>query len=656
LLNLEVRNENNHLEIKSTTQVEDVKEEPQEIQISASRPLLRSIGIEKSYEVDNSMVNNIEKEVANPKQTKPAFDFTQLEDMDDILLDEIDSQESDDEKLNSANDEISTMVKKFHSDNQMSIKINLEEEHPLLKMHSVQFRERRMVRSKTVKYTKSRDHSEEDDVERDMLKEQLKNANQEIERYQNFVLQIQKAVNWSNVDMSQAKVHVCFLFASPLLRKIKNGYEQVMLLDYVSEMKNIESNLRQVDYQIKYSKSVATQRNFHSFISDRPIVLHFSGHGIVNDHKSMGNDYAFVKDKGNILLLEDENGMSDYLFEKDLKAMVEIMDVKFEVVFIASWHSEFAGKIFSNAGARHVIWIKGEEKISDEAALKFTEVFYDMMFVKQYSVCQSYEIAKSEVKRINFEAEANKFLLLTKQDDPKNKHECKPLFNFSPGKFKSLWKDPEYNIIPPIQKDFKGRQREMYDLMLLLSDHRFVCLHAIEGMGKTAMLKNFCHHMKHRSQFTDGIMFVDWNDIKSVNEITTFKGKILLVLDNIDNLILRNADEVCIFIKNLINTHEEVAILMASRLPLQGISYLQKATFELIRLSDSESLRFLLDKCPRVIASTEIAEIVKSVDDWKNLLMHPFTQLLKGHPGTIIDAANRLENMSMLKVYEYMKQ
>lgn len=222
--------------------------------------------------------------------------------------------------------------------------------------------------------------------------------------------------------MSQAKVHLSFLFASPLLRKTASNYEQVMLLDYVNEIKDIELNLQQVNYSIKYTKAVATQRNFHSVVSDRPIVLHFSGHGVVNDPQSMGADYAFVKDKGNMLLLEDEHGMSTYLFEKDLKHMIQILDSKFEVVFIASCHSEFAGKVFSNSGARHVICIKGTEKISDAATLKFAQVFYEMLFVKQYSPCKSFEIAKEEVKRIHMEAEANKFLLLTTENE-KGKHE-----------------------------------------------------------------------------------------------------------------------------------------------------------------------------------------------------------------------------------------
>jgi hypothetical protein len=331
-------------------------------------------------------LDDLQKDLKTNKEvSKPAIDYSQFADMDDdLLLDDFDSDEEDEEE-EKGNSDVMKMVKQFHSENPKGNKIDLADDN-LEKKNSEQSNKTKINRSMTTKEPTQTLPLGEVVSELDLLRQQLQQANEEIEKYQNFVLRIQRVVNWNNVDMSQAKVHVCFLFASPLLRKIKSGYEQVMLLDYVSEMKNIESNLCNVDYEIKYSKSVATQRNFHSFISDRPIVLHFSGHGLVNSRQNIGNDFAFNEDKGNILLLEDEHGMSDYLYEKDLKNMVDLMGANFEVVFIASCHSEFAGKVFSNAGAKHVICIKGSERISDDAALKFTQVFYDMLFVKQYSV------------------------------------------------------------------------------------------------------------------------------------------------------------------------------------------------------------------------------------------------------------------------------
>ena len=316
----------------------------------------------------------------NLLQSTPGYNFDDLEDMDDMLFDDLDAEgEKEDEP-----DEVQNLVKNFHSENKFKGYTEISPNF-LERTSSEQPSSGKSLRSKTMNRSKPLMNPHNIVSELDILREQLKQANNKIEKYQGFMHQIQKAVNWGNWDMSEAKVHLSFLFASPLLRKIKNGYEQVMLLDYMNEIKDIESNLLKVNYPIKYNKAVATQRNFHSIISDHPIVLHFSGHGVVNDAQSMGSDYAFVKDKGDILLLEDEHGMSSYLFESDLKNMVKLLDANFEVVFIASCHSEFAGNVFSNAGAKHVISIKGAEKISDEAALKFAQVFYEMLFVKQYS-------------------------------------------------------------------------------------------------------------------------------------------------------------------------------------------------------------------------------------------------------------------------------
>lgn len=320
----------------------------------------------------NKMKNQKEKKVL--LQGAPEFNFDGLEDMDGMIFEDTDSE--GDQEDEDAPDEVSNLVNKFKGYSDISLGF-------IERTFSEQSSIGKLLKSKTEH--KKIKTPENIVSELNILRDQLKQANDEIVKYQGFMQQIQKATNWGNWDMSQAKVHLSFLFASPLLRKIKNGYEQVMLLDYVNEIKNIEFNLQKVKYPIKYNKAVATQRNFHSIISDRPIVLHFSGHGVVNDAQSMGSDYAFVKDKGDMLLLEDEHGMSSYLFEQDLKNMIDLLDANFEVVFIASCHSEFAGKVFSNAGARHVISIRGTEKISDVAALKFAQVFYEMLFVKQYS-------------------------------------------------------------------------------------------------------------------------------------------------------------------------------------------------------------------------------------------------------------------------------
>ena len=172
--------------------------------------------------------------------------------------------------------------------------------------------------------------------------------------------------------------------------------------------------------------------NFRSTVTDWPIVLHFSGHGIENNQENLGNEAALFQGKGNILLLEDWNGKSHYFFEEDLKTLVDISKNKFEVVFVSSCHSEFAGKVFLNAGAKHVVCIRGSEKISDKASLLFSKVFYETLFGKKYNVCDSFATAKDEVKTTINNAEASKFLLFTQESDGARigkKHDCSQIMN-----------------------------------------------------------------------------------------------------------------------------------------------------------------------------------------------------------------------------------
>lgn len=89
-----------------------------------------------------------------------------------------------------------------------------------------------------------------------------------------------------------------------------------------------------------------------------------------------------------------------------------------------------------------------------------------------------------------------------------NKHECKPLFNFTPGKVQSLIKEPEYSILPSRISELKGRQREIYDIIMKLNKNRLVVITGEKGIGKSSVMKNICHHMKYRNYYQNGIIFI----------------------------------------------------------------------------------------------------------------------------------------------------
>ena len=137
--------------------------------------------------------------------------------------------------------------------------------------------------------------------------------------------------------------------------------------------------------------------------------------------------YESNKKRGDILLLEDENGMADYLFENDLKKLVQLTKANieyshhYEVVFVSSCHSEFTAKIFLATGAKHVICINRDDRISDKASLKFSQVFYDYIFIKKYSVCDAFALAKEDIRTTINLSEANKYLLYVNESKHKDR-------------------------------------------------------------------------------------------------------------------------------------------------------------------------------------------------------------------------------------------
>lgn len=79
-------------------------------------------------------------------------------------------------------------------------------------------------------------------------------------------------------------------------------------------------------------------------------ILHYCGHGV--------QDY---------LLFENHEGLSVKLDSMKLKKILKEAGKPLKLVFVASCHSEAAGKIFMEAGAIHVICIKQNYQILDEA-------------------------------------------------------------------------------------------------------------------------------------------------------------------------------------------------------------------------------------------------------------------------------------------------
>ena len=91
------------------------------------------------------------------------------------------------------------------------------------------------------------------------------------------------------------------------------------------------------------------------------------------------------------------------------------------MIFVAACDSEFIGRIFQRCGAKHVVCVKQQRFVLDEAAIQFTRTFYKHIF-QGTPICTAFEAAKSAVGGHIRESEANLFVMLLKEnlDDAKD--------------------------------------------------------------------------------------------------------------------------------------------------------------------------------------------------------------------------------------------
>lgn len=368
------------------------------------------------------------------------------------------------------------------------------------------------------------DHKVTANEEIEKLKKQLLLSNNQIE-----ILRKAKHVSSAQTDFN---CHLAFMFASPLVRKISKNLGTILQLDYKSEITKIEKAFKNFKHELKYKMEVATINNFRSMIADPPFALHFTGHGIENNKQSLGSVHTLYKDKGDILLMEDENWMAEYLFEKDLAQLLEIekasrddVTYNYEVVFVSSWHSQCLGLIFQKFGAHHVICIQKSDTILDKASLRFSKVFYETLFMKRYSVWEAFNIAKNDIKSLFSADESRKYLLLTNDKHPvsgkKNKFEHKwfPVLDLKAGKLTNLNPQPLFNKIPSQVENFWGRQKEICQVIKLLNENRLVNILGPPGIGKTALSWMVWNNLYDRRRFYDGIIYLSLRGLNSTQEL-----------------------------------------------------------------------------------------------------------------------------------------
>ena len=126
--------------------------------------------------------------------------------------------------------------------------------------------------------------------------------------------------------------------------------------------------------------------------------MHISCHGIRNSQDVLGaQSFSDYKDDGDFLLFETKLTDGELVSSKQLNKLIRQYGVKLELVFVAACKSEFVGRIFQRAGAKHVICVKEGAEVLDKAALIFARTFYKLIF-RGLIICEAFNQAKAAVE------------------------------------------------------------------------------------------------------------------------------------------------------------------------------------------------------------------------------------------------------------------
>lgn len=318
--------------------------------------------------------------------------------------------------------------------------------------------------------------------------------------------------------------------------------------------------------------------------------------------------------------------------------------------------------------------------------MRFSRVFYEAVFVKKYSVCKAFELAKEDVKTLYTAGESSKYMLLVndklavKGKGKENKHKCFPIAKFEPGTLKKVGKTSLFSQVPANVQKFRGRQQEICEILAMLNQNRLVNILGPPGIGKTAISKVIANHIKDRQKFEDGIIYVTLRGCESAQmfltrltlaiqssaksngiALTEFEKQIsldalsdssstlnhkederkmmsfirniiqnkevLIVLDSCEDPLEDDCDQFVQQLESLLEECVNVKLLLTSRKYITNLEHFEEAPYHLHPLTPQATIRLLLDKVQRKIDTEEMTELLNFEIPDDHPIAMTFTQI-----------------------------
>ncbi len=496
-------------------------------------------------------------------------------------------------------------------------------------------------------------------------------------------------------------LHLGFLFSSPLLLISQDSRATRALesLECEREYDKIVSFLTSANRNVKCGKWVATLENLALCLNEAPLVVHFTGHGIVE------KDYSGTTPRVDYhLLFEDTEGAAFEVSKGSVAQILRGYPRLPDLVFVSACHSEHVGKIFLEAGVPHVICVRLMSTIIDEVAVRFAETFYRMLFSSGLSVCVAYD-KSIEIVRSHFcrdpvlEAEVSKIKLLVNQSTLTGVHSCEEFPAAERGHVENLAeKRSGYQSVPTGNSLFLGRNLDLYRLLHEIAMNRLVTLAGFPGMGKSSVAIRLAHFVSERGVFPAGVLYLSLRRIITIETmlchllamireghsnsyvspterrdllvklLRTPQSDCLLILDEAEETVAR-CPGFSRFVADLLLDVPKAKLVLVSQFgltSLHSVPHFKEKVFTLRSLDPSASVTLLELLAPRNVTSEEVVELLKAdpgvavptnSDDLRKALEgHRLVKLMAGHPHVISIVASLLSGRSLLKLYQALNE
>ena len=450
---------------------------------------------------------------------------------------------------------------------------------------------------------------------------------------------------------------IIILFSAPLLNEDLSPVEKLSIQKEIDAIALVLEEISQpiaVEIVVKVATSQTLQDVFASRV--KPLIIHFIGHGMRE-----GNSTALV--------LEDEVGMTRALSEEELEiALSNQKQAPCQLALLNACHSSKLAQAFVKAGVPDVITVNAEDKILDMAARCFSRRLYQALF-NQDAIADAFLVSRNAVKLddklkklfnqktfqqgVNFD-QAFKFQLL-----PQASHD-RALIIEPANSCQVIRHQWSKHNLPAEDPKFVGRRQEIHQVVKVLaeSDNRCIALHGMGGIGKTALAVAIARWLLERDRYRDGVWLISLRDTDSVGTLITKikqelelgslalkrelrNSRILLILDDLDKLIRKEADELIELLNSLLEQCPNLRLLLTARDSLvREILYCQQQ--EVFSMGASETREIFRKYAP---SEAEWGEDDLAEDF--NLLV----QFLDGYPLPIKLAASYMaETQSTLKM------